>query len=309
VTAVAIVIPTLNRAALLRGAIASALRCEPVPDELVVVDCGSSDETRAVVRSFGNDVELIERRLPNAATARNVGLSATRSPYVGFLDSDDEALPAKTGGLAEALDASPGVALVHGRMTVVGEDGEELSDRTGVGEADREKAREIGTSYAGLAAFCAMYTSATLMRRESLELHGGYDPAFDTYEDWDLYMRLSLTNLLIYADLPAAKYRVWPGNVAWDRTARGVIEVARKHLASLDQVPLAERRRAQVGLLGRLAAAHHTLLERKEAFLAGAEAVRTDPLEALGSEDVRRALSRSVVPRRLLARRRPQRSG
>ena len=118
-TGVAIVIPTLNRAPLLRGTIASALRCEPAPDEVVVVDCGSTDDTRAVVRSFGDDVELIERPLPNAASARDVGLAATRSPYVGFLDSDDEALRGKTGGLAAALDASPDAALVHGAMSII----------------------------------------------------------------------------------------------------------------------------------------------------------------------------------------------
>ena len=83
-TDVAVVIPTLNRAALLKESIASALACQPAPAEIVVVDCGSSDDTALVVRGFGSDVEFIEKDLPNAAAARNVGLAATSAPYVGF---------------------------------------------------------------------------------------------------------------------------------------------------------------------------------------------------------------------------------
>ena len=307
-TAVAIVIPTLNRASVLAGAIASALRCEPTPDEIVVVDCGSTDDTRDVVRSFGEDVNLIERTLPNAASARNVGLTETQSPYVGFLDSDDEALDGKTGALGTHLDARPDVALMHGTLQVIEADGTPSQRVTSRIDEERAKARAVGTGYPALASFCLMYTSATMMRREALEQIGGFDESLDVYEDWDLYLRLSLTWNLEYVDVPAAKYRVWPGNVAWDRTAAGLCEVAEKHLGMLPSVPEAMRAEAEWGFLRRLASSRYTLVDLPKARKAAWAAFRSEPARTLADRDLRRVLARSWLPARVLERRRSDRS-
>jgi glycosyltransferase involved in cell wall biosynthesis len=307
-TDVAIVIPTRNRATLLRSAIGSALRCDPAPSEVLIVDCGSTDDTREVVKSFRDDVKLIERRLPNVASARNVGFAATRSPYIGFLDSDDEALPGKTGELAAALDAAPATVLVHGAIEIITEEGGYLPSETARNAESRVKARKAGTSYPALADFCSMYTSATLIRRSALEHAGGYDESLDVYEDWDLYLRLSLIGSLLYEDIPAARYRVWSGNVPWDRTARGVVEVARKHLDMLDAVPSDQQRVSKAAFHRRLAGSLYTLVELREARHEARAALWLSPRRAVASPEVRRALVRSLLPVSSLDRRRPPRS-
>jgi hypothetical protein len=274
----------------------------------VVVDCGSTDGTRDVVRPFGDDVRLIERGLPNAASARNVGLAETRSPFVGFLDSDDEALPGKTGGLGSELDARPSVALIHGTMEVIEADGRLSPQRTSRVDEERAKGRAVGTDYPALASFCSMYTSATLMRRDALEQIGGFDESLDVYEDWDLYLRLSLSWGLEYAEVPAARYRAWPGNVAWDRTAAGVCRVAEKHLGMLPSVPGAMRAEAEWGFLRRLASSRYTLVELAEARKAAWAALRSKPARTLADRDLRRVLARSWLPPRVLERRRSARS-
>ena len=307
-TDVAMVIPTLDRASLLRSAIASALKCVPAPKEIVVVDCGSTDGTRCVVRSFGDDVELVERPLPNVASARNMGLRSTRSPYVAFLDSDDVALPAKTGGLAASLDASPGTALVHGAMEIITGDGLPSPGATAQYAQDRRKGKEFGTTYASLASFCSMYTSATMVRRSAFEEVGGYDESLDAYEDWDLYLRLSLVGGLAYDEVQACRYRVWGGNVPWDRTARGVVAVARKHLEMLAHVPAGMRHDAELGFRIRLAGSLYTLIELQSARLEALASLRLSPSVILSSPEVRRALMRSFLPASMLERRRPPRS-
>ena len=307
-TDVAIVIPTLNRESLLGGAIASALRCEPRPKELVVVDCGSTDGTRDVVHSFGNKVQLIDGSFPNAAGARNAGLAATHSPYVGFLDSDDETLPCKTGGLSAVLDRSGEAALVHGTLDAIDEEGERLPAATAQLARDKEIALTVGTTFEALANFCSLYTSATLMRREALVQIGGFDETLDAYEDWDLYLRLAVGWRLDYADCEAAKYRVWPGNVAWDRTARGVIEVAEKHLAILPPISEDISKSAAFGLLRRVASSNYTLVQLPEARSAAWAAFRIDPMRGIADKEIRRALARSWLPKRLLEPRRAARS-
>jgi hypothetical protein len=261
-----------------------------------------------VVRSFGDDVELIERSVPNAASARNVGLAESRSPYVGLLDSDDEALPGKTGGLATHLDTRRDVALTHGTMQVIEADGSTSQRRTSHVDQEHAKARAVGTGYPALASFCSMYTSATLMRREALEQIGGFDESLDVYEDWDLYLRLSLTWNLEYADVPAARYRAWPGNVTWDRTAAGVCRVAEKHLGMLPSVPEAMRTEAEWGFLRRLASSRYTLVELAEARKAAWAAFRSEPARTVADRDLRRVLTRSWLPRGALERRRSGRS-
>jgi hypothetical protein len=306
--AVSIVIPTLNRASVLGGAIASALRCDPAPDELVVVDCGSTDDSLDVVRSFGDDVQLVQQDLPNPARARNVGIETTRSPYVGFLDSDDEALPGNTGALGNQLDARPDVALMHGTMEVIEADGTSAHQETSRLDQERAKARAVGTDYPALASFCSMYTSATLMRRDALEQVNGFDESLDVYEDWDLYLRLSVTWSLEYADVPAAKYRAWPGNMPWDRTAAGVCRVAEKHLGMLPSVPEAMRTEAEWGFLRRLASSRYTLVELAGARKAAWRALRSEPARTVADRDFRRVLTRSWLPRAILERRRSGRS-
>jgi glycosyltransferase involved in cell wall biosynthesis len=279
-----------------------------VPAEILIVDCGSTDDTVSVVRSFGDDVALIQRRLPNAASARNIGLAETHSPYVGFLDSDDEALPGKAGGLAAVLDTRPDVALSHGSVEVVEADGSTSPERTSRLDRDREQAKMTGTDYAALSSVCSMYTSATLMRREAIEQIDGFDESFDTYEDWDLYLRLSLSWGLEYVDSPAARYRVWPGNVPWDRTATGVSEVAEKHLAMLHTVPEEMRAAAEWGLRRRLASSRYTLVQLREARRIAWTAFRADPMRAMSDHDLRKVLARSWLPRALIERRRAGRT-
>jgi hypothetical protein len=168
------------------------------------------------------------------------------------------------------------------------------------------KAQQLGTSYAALASFCAMFTSATLIRKEAFESVGGYDESLDAYEDWDFYLRLSLDWRLTYANCASARYRIWGGNVGWRRTAAWTIHVAEKHLAALPPLPDRERERARYGFLRQLSSSHHVLVERQAARKSALGAMRLDARRALLDRDIRRPLVRSFLPARLLHFRRPE---
>ncbi len=91
-----VVIPTFNRANLVRRAIASVL-AQTIDDfEIVVVDDGSTDDTGEVVRGLGDPrIRLLPLgRNRGAAAARNAGIAAARGELISLLDSDDEYLPA-----------------------------------------------------------------------------------------------------------------------------------------------------------------------------------------------------------------------
>ena len=112
---VSVVIPTHNRAALLRETLRSvAGQDEPVA-EVIVADDGSTDDTAALLDEFG----AVHVRNPaggwGPARARNAGLERVRTEYVAFVDSDDLWLPSAARVLRGALEANPHAPFAFGR--------------------------------------------------------------------------------------------------------------------------------------------------------------------------------------------------
>jgi glycosyltransferase involved in cell wall biosynthesis len=299
-----VVVPTRNRGALLEEAVESALAATGV-DEVVVADGGSTDGSLEALRRFGDRIRIVEGDYPNAAATRNAGARAARGQLIAFLDSDDLMLPDKVPCLVRVLEEDSAIALAHGRTIVIDETGTVDERATQAHAAQIEEGRRRGTRYVDLAHFCAMYTSATVIRRDAFFAVGGYDEQLDAYEDWDLYLRLSLEHRIVYAECLSARYRVWPGNVAWDRTAHWTSRVASKHLASPPVLPRADAAAARYALLVRLARSNHVLVRRRESRRAALDAVRTAPTRALTDTEILGLIARSFVPAFVLRRRRP----
>lgn len=112
-TSVAVVIPTYNDLDHVRRAAQSAAAQSPQPEELIIVDDGSTDGTAEQLERHPPLGARIIRQ-PNAgpAAARNLGVHAARSDIIVFLDSDDELLPGAIDAITRAFtDASPVLAL------------------------------------------------------------------------------------------------------------------------------------------------------------------------------------------------------
>ena len=125
--AVSIVTPTYNRAHLLPRVWASIVRQTETNLEWIVVDDGSSDDTREVVLGFDDPrIHYVHQENRGVNEARNRGDSMVRSDYVVYLDSDDELLNKTT--LAEMLSEvsvePPKIACVG--FTVIDADGHSL---------------------------------------------------------------------------------------------------------------------------------------------------------------------------------------
>jgi glycosyltransferase involved in cell wall biosynthesis len=108
---ISVVIPAFNVECWLQATIESVLRQSRAPDEIIVVDDGSTDSTGEIADGFG-DVTVIRQENRGLAGARNSGASAAVGDYILFLDADDSLLPGALSSLDGLVEANPALAAV-----------------------------------------------------------------------------------------------------------------------------------------------------------------------------------------------------
>ena len=95
---VSVIVPTFNRAHLIGRTLRSVLAQSYPALEVIVVDDGSTDDTRATIaRDYADDarVRYVYKQNGGPASARNIGFAQSRGEYVALLDSDDTWFPWK----------------------------------------------------------------------------------------------------------------------------------------------------------------------------------------------------------------------
>jgi glycosyltransferase involved in cell wall biosynthesis len=121
--AVSIILPTYDRARFLPEAFSSILAQTWTDWQLIVVDDGSTDDTREVVAHLASQcqgrVDYVHQANRGAAAARNTGLDRATGAYVAFFDSDDLWLPDYLARSVAALEANPDVDWVFGPCRMV----------------------------------------------------------------------------------------------------------------------------------------------------------------------------------------------
>jgi len=127
---VSVLIDTYNHDRFIEKAIASVLQQDfPRGDrEIVVVDDGSTDRTAEVVRKFGPEVRLIQKKNGGQGSAFNAGIPECRGEIIAFLDGDDWWAKKKLSSVAPVLAANPEIGMVgHGTVKVL-QDGQEFTE-------------------------------------------------------------------------------------------------------------------------------------------------------------------------------------
>jgi len=111
---ISIIIPTYNRANFLPRAIESVINQTYSEWELIIVDDGSTDNTKEVVKKYLTDrrIKYIKTKNKGAANARNVGALIATKEWITFLDSDDQAYPNWIKSWAEIIMNKPKIGLL-----------------------------------------------------------------------------------------------------------------------------------------------------------------------------------------------------
>lgn len=125
---VSIIVNNYNYGRFLRAAVDSALGQTLDATEVIVVDDGSTDDSRAIICDYGKRIIPVLKENGGQASAFNAGLAASHGQVVIFLDADDILLSETAARVASAFAANPSVAKFQYRMEIVDEHGR----RTGI---------------------------------------------------------------------------------------------------------------------------------------------------------------------------------
>ena len=182
---VSVILPTHNRAPLLREAIESVLAQTFFDWELVVVDDGSTDGTTESVRLLAEKVgriRYLRQEKKGVSAARNRGVAEASGEWVAFLDDDDLWLPEKLEKQLAFASQHPECGFLYGRADVVDEEGQTVAS-TPSGSPK--------TTLEGLVQENTIPILTVLVRKSLIQAVGGFDESLDVAEDYDLWLRLT----------------------------------------------------------------------------------------------------------------------
>jgi GT2 family glycosyltransferase len=182
---VSVVVPCYNGARYLRDAIDGVL-AQTHPDvELVVADDGSTDESVAIASSYGARVRVVSQPNAGPATARNLALGHATGEFVALLDADDRFHPTKLARQVACLRARVETGAVYCGWRLVDGDGRPFPEEGWpTVEGDLLRTLVLGNLF---------HPVSVVVRRHLVDAVGGFDARCPVNEDWDLFLRLSLT--------------------------------------------------------------------------------------------------------------------
>jgi glycosyltransferase involved in cell wall biosynthesis len=203
---VSVIIVTYNYGHFLGEAMQSVLDQTFQDWEVIVVDDGSTDNTREVVEAFGDPrIHYVYQENQGNPAARNTALRLVKGEYIAFLDADDVWFPEKLQKQVAQLDGlAPTVGLVYGDVYLFNHD-----DGAIIGRFLQGRRPPTGRVFGQLLEPDGWFISdtASLIRREVFDRIGLYDQNLLTYEDWEMWVRIASAYEVEALDEPLARCR------------------------------------------------------------------------------------------------------
>ncbi|MGZ3606738.1 MAG: glycosyltransferase family 2 protein [Syntrophales bacterium] len=192
---VSVVIPTYNRALYVNKAIDSILNQTFTDYEIIVVDDGSTDNTKEALKQYQDKIKYIYQENSGVSTARNTGIKNSTGPWLAFLDSDDTWRPEYLSTQMERTSRLPEICM---QTTDCHKAVWEGNERTYF-EMNRVINEFKGTDYLLLdEPFHFVVThgpwqvGSTIFRRDAITNAGLFDTSLNFSEDFDLMARVAL---------------------------------------------------------------------------------------------------------------------
>jgi len=204
---ISIIIPTFNRRDYIPIALDSVLKQTYKDYEIIIIDDGSNDDTKEVLKSYQGNIRYFYQDNSGIPTTRNKGIREARGEYIAFLDSDDYWLPEKLERQIECFSKNPHYGMVATRCSSIRPDGRL-----------REKNRPGKSGWVLIDLFKANFirTSSAMIKKECFDKVEMFDESLPECEEYDLWLRIARKYPVGFINDPLTVYTDNPEGVSTD---------------------------------------------------------------------------------------------
>lgn len=189
---VTIIIPTYNRASVIKRALESVFSQTFANYEVIIVDDGSTDETSSFIRSLNKEVRYISIPHSGVSRARNIGIDFAKGKWISFLDSDDYWLPQKLEKQMLYLNK-------HTEYKVCHTDEIWIKNGVRINQGKKHKKHE-GWFFSPSLNLCLISPSSVVIHESVFNNVGTFDENFEYVEDYELWLRITSRYPIGYID-------------------------------------------------------------------------------------------------------------
>ena len=177
-----IIIPTFNRKSFLRVAIDSVLAQTYENFELIIVNDGSTDSTKDMIKTYSDPrIVYVYQENQGVSSARNTGLSKATGNFIAFLDSDDKWVKEKLAKSVEYIGKYPNISIFHT---------EEIWYKNGKLLNQKKKHKKpTGLVYKNALSLCCISISTAVIKSTIFKEIGVFDETLEACEDYDFWIR------------------------------------------------------------------------------------------------------------------------
>ena len=246
---VSVIIPTYNRERYICQAIDSVLRQTFEDSEVIVVDDGSTDNTKEIIEPFLGKIKYIYTDNHGPAHARNIGMQAAGGEYIAFLDSDDLYYPYKLELQSNFLDRHTDIGMVCTEFSAIDANGiwdefhlkkyhkfehEKLAYNNiyqeeilieGSGLNCREWAKRkiyLGNIFDAYYHNICLATNTIMFRRDILKSCGLQNERYWLFEEYEFALRITRHNRIAFIDVPTYKIRYHENQISGTNRKRAM---------------------------------------------------------------------------------------
>jgi glycosyltransferase involved in cell wall biosynthesis len=181
---VSVVISTFNHGHFVASAVESALAQSYLNTEVLVVDDGSTDNTREVLDAFAGRISYIYQENRGLSAARNTGIRAARGEFIALLDADDMWVPEKLEAQRAVFADHPDTGIVSCGHVLIDDTGREVSLGSSWGSGGFRFRRLLQGN-------CVSGGSNAVVKRLCFDAVGLFDESLRSSEDWDMWLRIA----------------------------------------------------------------------------------------------------------------------
>jgi glycosyltransferase involved in cell wall biosynthesis len=250
-----VVIPTYNCAQFLRQTLQSVLLQDPGREhmEIIVVDdCSTQDDPKAVVQELAGDrIQFFQQEL-NVGKSKNYefGINQSKGHFIHLLHGDDLVKEGFYKKIEQLFIDFPSAGAAFSHCLHIN------AQNIKIGESKKlaDKPSLFKDFSKDIAVWQLIQPPCLVIKREVYETIGGYDRRLHYIEDWEYYVRCSLSYEFAYTPEPLAEYRIFAENSSSKsvkggrrlKTLRKVLEIMDAYLPLTLLIQIKRRRNQEV---------------------------------------------------------------